>query len=225
MTWGHTPAELAVDFAIAAGVKRVALFHHDPSRTDDMLDRLVDTCRRRAASRDGSLEIFGAAEGQIIELVSRDADGGGGAQAGSASTVGSVSTAPEPPTILIVDDDPEVVSLLTMTLEPEGFRLLSAGDGEAALEIARAACPDLLLLDWTMPGKDGLEVCRALRAESNPRLRHVPVILLTARVDAQETAAGFAAGVTDYVTKPFKPTHIRSRVHAWLQRSRGSSGP
>jgi two-component system phosphate regulon response regulator PhoB len=74
-----------------------------------------------------------------------------------------------------------------------------------------------------MPGRSGLEVCRALRAESDPRLRNVPVVLLTAQVGAEATAAGFAAGVTDYVTKPFKPTHIRSRVHAWLQRSRAGA--
>jgi len=88
------------------------------------------------------------------------------------------------------------------------------------LQIARAQRPDLLLLDWEMPGRDGLEVCRALRADPDPDLRQVPVVLLTAHQEAEDTAAGFAAGVTDYVTKPFKPTHVRSRVHAWLLRSR-----
>jgi DNA-binding response OmpR family regulator len=66
-------------------------------------------------------------------------------------------------------------------------------------------------------------VCRALRAESDPRLRDVAVVLLTAQAGAEDTGAGFAAGVTDYVTKPFKPAHIRSRVHAWLLRSRGGT--
>ena len=125
--------------------------------------------------------------------------------------------------LLLVDDDPDIVRLLTMTLRPEGYRLLSATDGNAALEIARAERPDLLLLDWNMPGRNGLEVCRALRAESDPDLRNVPVVLLTAQVGAEDTAAGFAAGVTDYVTKPFKPTHIRSRVHAWLSRKRAGA--
>ena len=74
-----------------------------------------------------------------------------------------------------------------------------------------------------MPGRDGLEVCRALRAESEPDLRDVPVVLLTAQIAAEDTAAGFAAGVTDYVTKPFKPTHIRSRVHTWLRRKRAGA--
>ena len=132
-----------------------------------------------------------------------------------AKRVGAASA-----TILLVDDDPDIVRLLTMTLQSEGFRLLSVSDGNAALEVARAERPDLLLLDWNMPGRDGLEVCRALRAESDPDLRDVPVVLLTAQVGAEDTAAGFAAGVTDYVTKPFKPAHIRSRVHTWLRRKR-----
>jgi DNA-binding response OmpR family regulator len=128
-------------------------------------------------------------------------------------------------TILLVDDDPDILRLLTMTLRPEGYRLLSASDGNAALKIARAERPDLLLLDWNLPEQSGLEVCRALRAESDPNLNAVPVVLLTAQVGAEDTAAGFAAGVTDYVTKPFKPAHIRARVHTWLRRkSTGAEG-
>ena len=115
--------------------------------------------------------------------------------------------------------------MLKLTLESEGFRLLSASDGDSALRIARAERPDLLLLDWKMPGRDGLDVCRALRTEKDPSLRDVPVVLLTALAEAGDTAAGFGAGVTDYITKPFKPTHVRARVHAWLLRGRaGGAG-
>jgi CheY-like chemotaxis protein len=220
LTWGHSPAELAVDFALAAGAKRLALFHHDPLRDDAALDRLVESCRRRAAT--GGLEVFAAAEGQTIELAEREAVTPRAARQPEAAIAEVVGATPA--TILLVDDDPDIVRLLTMTLRPEGYRLLSASDGNTALEIARAVRPDLLLLDWNMPGRDGLEVCRALRAESDPDLRDVPVVLLTAQVGAEDTAAGFAAGVTDYVTKPFKPTHIRSRVHAWLSRKRAGAG-
>jgi CheY-like chemotaxis protein len=214
LTWGHSPAELAVDFALAAAVKRLALFHHDPLRDDAALDRLVDTCRERAVA--GGLEVFAAAEGQTIELAEREAVGSRAARRPEAAIAQTVGTAPA--TILLVDDDPDIVRLLTLTLRPEGYRLLSANDANAALEIARAERPDLLLLDWNLPGRNGLEVCRALRAESDPDLRNVPVVLLTAQVGAEDTAAGFAAGVTDYVTKPFKPAHIRARVHVWLKR-------
>jgi CheY-like chemotaxis protein len=214
LTWGHSPAELAVDFALAAGAKRLALFHHDPLRDDAALDQLLETCRRRAVA--GGLDVFAAAEGQTIELAERAVvapRAAGRPEAAIAKGVGATSA-----TILLVDDDPDIVRLLTMALQPEGFRVLSASDGNTALEIARAERPDLLLLDWNMPGRNGLEVCRALRAESDPDLRNVTVVLLTAQAEAEDTAAGFAAGVTDYVTKPFKPAHIRARVHTWLRR-------
>ncbi len=221
MGWGHSPAELVVDFALAAGVKRLALFHHDPLRSDEALDRLVAACRRRVAASGGSLDVFAAAEGQVIELA-----GSTPVAAGVARTTPALTTArgrwetSGARTILIVDDDPDIIRLLTAALEREGFRLLSASDGESALAVARAGRPDLVLLDWNMPGRTGLEVCRALRADPDLRLRQVPVVLLTAQSEAEDAAAGFAAGVTDYVTKPFRPSHIRSRVHAWLLRSR-----
>jgi CheY-like chemotaxis protein/phosphoribosyl 1,2-cyclic phosphodiesterase len=214
LTWGHSPAELAVDFALAAGAKRLALFHHDPLRNDASLDRLVESCRKRAVA--GELDVFAAAEGQTIELPEREAVAPRAARRPEAAVAQGLGTAPA--TILLVDDDPDIVRLLTLTLRPEGYRLLSASDGNTALEIARAVHPDLLLLDWNMPGRNGLEVCHALRAGSDPDLRDVPVVLLTAQVGAEDTAAGFAAGVTDYVTKPFKPAHIRARVHVWLRR-------
>jgi CheY-like chemotaxis protein len=220
LTWGHSPAELAMDFALAAGVKRLALFHHDPLRDDAAVDQLVERCRRRNVA--GRLDIFAAAEGQTIELAERQAVAPHAARQPEsiAEGVGAASA-----TILLVDDDPDILRLLIMTLRPEGFRLLSASDGNTALEIVRAERPDLLLLDWNMPGRNGLEVCRTLRSESDPDLRDVPVVLLTAQVEAEDTAAGFAAGVTDYVTKPFKPAHIRSRVQIWLRRTRpGAEG-
>jgi DNA-binding response OmpR family regulator len=123
--------------------------------------------------------------------------------------------------VLIVDDDPDVVGLLTAALRPEGFRLLSAGDGETGLALARAERPALILLDWMMPGHTGLEVCRTLRAEADLQLRQAPVVLLTSRAEREDIAAGFAAGATDYLTKPFKPSYVRSRVRSWLLRSQG----
>jgi len=218
-TWGHSPAELAVDWALAGGVKRLALFHHDPLRSDEELDRLVETCRRRVSGSGLALEVFAAAEGQVVELTGATIAPGGRAVTESDRAAGSAGAA-DSATILIVDDDPDIVRLLTRALAPEGFRLLSAADGDTALTIARAERPDLLLLDWNMPGKSGLEVCQALRAERDPHLREIPVVLVTAQTRATDTAAGFAAGVTDYVTKPFKLSHVVARVHAWLLRGR-----
>jgi CheY-like chemotaxis protein/phosphoribosyl 1,2-cyclic phosphodiesterase len=211
--WGHTPAEYAVDYAIAAGAKRLALTHHDPLRDDEAIDRLVAACRERAVAAGSALQVFGAAEGLGLDLGGHDAD---------ASTT---AAPPEPTqhagsTILVADDDPTVVRLLALALAQDGFRVVTASDGEAALDRARRDRPALILLDWHMPGADGIEVTRALRSESDPALRDVPIVLITSLSGAESTAAGFAAGATDYLTKPFRAAHVRARVQAWLQRRR-----
>jgi CheY-like chemotaxis protein len=214
VTWGHTPAELAVDFAGAARVPRLALFHHDPSRTDDALDALLARCRARPSA--SGMEVFAAIEGREVVI----APHGPVAGALAPAVRSSPRRAPDETTILVVDDDPDIIDLLKETLADEGYRLLSATDGEAALDIARQEHPDMVVLDWIMPKRDGLSVCRALRADADPRLADVPVILITGRADAADTAAGFAAGVTDYLTKPFKPSHLLARLEAWLLRPR-----
>jgi len=216
--WGHTPAEWAVDYALAARAKRLALFHHDPLRDDDAVDRLVETCRQRARAAGSALQVFAAAEGQELRLIEQDA------------TVPRATSPPEPTltvgrhTILVADDDPTIVRLLTLALEQDGFRVVTANDGKTALHLARVERPALILLDWQMPGADGIEVTRALRNEADPFLRNVPLVLITAQSGAENTAVGFAAGVTDYLTKPFRPAHVRARVQAWLMRRR-SEGP
>lgn len=219
--WGHSTVEYVIDVALAAQVKRLALFHHDPMRDDAAVDRLVDACRQRVAGRGGTLEVFAAAEGQMIELPEM-AQGHPrpAARADAVTVVDAGGTSSATVTVLIVDDEPDIVRLLRMALRPEGFRLLSANDGETALQLARAERPSLILMDWNMPGYDGLEVCRALRAELDPQLRDVPVVLLTAQSGEENIAIGFAAGITDYLTKPFYPSYVRSRVREWLLRKR-----
>jgi CheY-like chemotaxis protein len=221
--WGHGPAEWAVDYAVAAGAKRLALFHHDPLRDDLALDRLVETCRQRAATASGGLEVLAAAEGQVLDVSERAVAMTRPVSPAEPAREPPV-TSPGPQAVLIVDDDPDIVRLLLVTLRSEGFRLLTASDGEAALRIARTERPALILLDWQMPGLNGIEVTRALRADLDPFFREVPVVLITAQTGAEHTAAGFSAGVTDYLTKPFRPAHIRARVHAWLLRRAAGSG-
>jgi len=86
------------------------------------------------------------------------------------------------------------------------------------MRLARAERPALILLDWQMPGASGVEVTRRLRSEADPELRNTPVVLITAQTGTANTELGFAAGVTDYLTKPFRPAHVCSRVRAWLLR-------
>ncbi len=224
--WGHSPVTYVVDAALAAGVKRLALFHHDPSRGDAELDRLLGVCQERVTAGQGTLEIDAAAEGQLIDLSATASTPGPTVPLAPPVVTREVPQAAEiPATVLIVDDEADVVRLLSAALRGEGFRLLSAHDAETALALARAERPALILLDWMMPGRNGLDVCRALRAEADPQLRQVPVVLLTARTGAEDIAAGFAAGATDYLTKPFKLSYVRSRVRSWLLRSQVKPSP
>jgi CheY-like chemotaxis protein/phosphoribosyl 1,2-cyclic phosphodiesterase len=220
--WGHSTVEWSVDYALAAGATCLALFHHDPLRDDDALDQLLARCRTRAGA---ALDVFAAAEGQVIELAERPeraADGYGSRERPAEAMAGPVAHPGRdgrPPSVLIADDDPAILLLLETTLRDEGLRLLTAGDGEVALRIARRERPDLILIDWHMPERDGLSVCRELRADADPKLHDVPIVLITAETGPANTAAGFAAGVTDYLTKPFVPPHVRTRVRSWLMRT------
>jgi len=118
--------------------------------------------------------------------------------------------------ILVVDDEPKIVKQARDYLEQGGFRVAVAGDGTTALAQARHERPDLIVLDLNLPGMDGLDVCRALRRESD-----VPIIMLTARIDETDRLIGLELGADDYITKPFSPRELVARVRAVLRRVQG----
>ena len=124
--------------------------------------------------------------------------------------------------ILIVDDEPNLVELLGSYLSREGYDIATAGDGPAALEMARVLNPDLILLDIMLPGMDGIEVCRQLR-----RFSDAYILMLTARAEEVDKLIGLAVGADDYVTRPFSPREVVARVKAMLRRPRanGQSEP
>ena len=121
--------------------------------------------------------------------------------------------------ILLVDDEPSITQLARMYLEREGFRVLDAGDGEAALEAVAKQKPALMVLDVMLPTLDGLEVCRKLRAEKNP----VFILMLTARDEDIDKILGLELGADDYLTKPFNPRELVARVKAILRRGEGKA--
>jgi two-component system alkaline phosphatase synthesis response regulator PhoP len=125
-------------------------------------------------------------------------------------------------TILVVDDEPEIVRLVRSYLEQEGYRVVTAYDGEEALYTARYEKPDLVVLDILMPKMDGLEFTRRVRREQD-----VPIIMLTARADETDRIVGLEMGADDYVTKPFSPREVVARVRAVLRRVQpaGEQGP
>ena len=117
-------------------------------------------------------------------------------------------------TVLIVEDDLDATKLVRLYLQRDGHKVLSAGDGLEGLRLAREARPDLVLLDLMLPRLDGLEVCRALREESD-----VPIVMVTARVEEEDRLAGLDLGADDYVSKPFSPRELAARVRAVLRRT------
>ncbi len=120
------------------------------------------------------------------------------------------------PRVLVVDDDPDIRQLVAMKLTKSGHTVTTAADGASALASVRAQTPDIIVLDVAMPGLSGLDVCRELRQD--PVSADVPVLLLTAKVQDGDLAEGFAAGADDYVTKPFSPRELVTRVEAVLAR-------
>ena len=120
------------------------------------------------------------------------------------------------PKILIADDDPDILSLLIDVLEPDGYKLLVARDGEEAVQVATTHQPDLLLLGVVMPKGGGYEVCETLRAQAPER--ELAMIFLTGLDQEEQIRRGFAVGAVDYITKPFSPSQLRTRVRTWLLR-------
>jgi DNA-binding response OmpR family regulator len=125
-------------------------------------------------------------------------------------------------TVLVVDDDPDIRELVSWKLTQAGYTTLAEADGEAGLATATAGdadgrVPDLILVDWMMPRMTGIDVCRALR--DNPATARIPVILLTANAHEADVELGFAAGVDDYIAKPFSPREMLGRIQAVLARS------
>ena len=121
--------------------------------------------------------------------------------------------------ILVIDDEPSIVNLVTAYLKPEGYEVYTASDGEAGLKAARAFKPDLIVLDVMLPGIDGIELLARLRRESD-----VYVILLTARTEETDKIVGLTVGADDYVTKPFSPRELTARVKAALRRIQAGAG-
>jgi CheY-like chemotaxis protein/DNA-binding CsgD family transcriptional regulator len=131
---------------------------------------------------------------------------------------------PDPSTsdvILIVDDIPENLSLLHDALDEAGYMVLVATNGESAIQRARQGVPKVILLDAMMPGMDGFEVCRRLKADY--ATQHIPVIFMTGLIETEHVVAAFEAGGTDYVTKPLKPMEVMARISSHLQRARATS--
>ncbi len=126
-------------------------------------------------------------------------------------------------TILVVDDDKEIVRLVRAYLEKAGYQVLTAYEGETALHILRRERPVLVVLDLMLPDRDGWDITRVVRSDSS--LAHIPIIMLTARIDDTDKIIGLELGADDYVTKPFNPREVVARVRSVLRRAQNSIAP
>lgn len=121
-------------------------------------------------------------------------------------------------TILIVDDEPDIREFIHFTLEEAEFQVLEAGHADEARKLIASACPDLLLLDWMLPGRSGLELAQQLK--QNPKTRDLPVIMVSARGEEEDRVKGLNTGADDYITKPFSPRELVARINAVLRRAK-----
>jgi two-component system, OmpR family, alkaline phosphatase synthesis response regulator PhoP len=120
--------------------------------------------------------------------------------------------------ILVIDDEVKIVTVLKAYLEQSGYQVVTAADGKAALTAFQREKPDFMILDLTLPGLDGLEVCRAVRRQSN-----IPILMLTARVEEADKLMGLELGADDYVVKPFSPREVVARVRTIFRRASGET--
>ena len=212
-SWGHSTFEYVVELACTAGVKRLALTHHDPSHDDATVAEIERRARAVAERRRSPIEVFCAFEGCRARVEPRGVTPAGGPETAPppAATVAPGAR------VLIVDDDPVMHRLTTRALQNDGYVLTEATNGREALEVMRRETPDLVILDFVMPELDGLDVLRALRAD--PATVSLPVLMLTSQSDEGSTRAGFDAGATDYLTKPFSSPQLSARVRACLTRA------
>ncbi|WP_104020466.1 phosphate regulon transcriptional regulator PhoB [Roseovarius nitratireducens] len=127
----------------------------------------------------------------------------------------------EQPTVLLVEDEPAQREVLGYNLEADGFRVVTAGNGEEALMMVAEAPPDIIVLDWMMPNVSGIEVCRQLKTRSETR--GIPIIMLSARSEEVDRVRGLETGADDYVIKPYSLVELMARVRAQLRRTRPAS--
>ena len=118
--------------------------------------------------------------------------------------------------ILVVEDEPGIQEVLRFNLNLHGHHVIVATSGEEALSILRGALPDMILLDWMLPGISGIDLARRIRQD--PRLKTIPIIMLTARTEEADKVAGLETGADDYLTKPFSPRELNARIRAVLRR-------
>jgi phosphoribosyl 1,2-cyclic phosphodiesterase/GAF domain-containing protein len=212
--WGHSPVEFAVDLAAAGRVRQLALFHHDPMRNDEGVDRLVALARQHAAGT--GVDVFGAAEGLTIELAPAGATR---AEAPAPAALQTPHALPAPADrLVLVAADPDPAGVLSAAVLADGARLLCAQDTDGLLRLAADQAPTLVFVQLGFGGQDALALCRQLHTANPAGPEPTDVVIVALRAQDIDLEAGAAAGVKDWLLWPFKETYARTRMHCWLLR-------
>lgn len=212
--WGHSTIDYATDVAVAAGVKKLALFHHDPTHNDDVIQKFEEYSKARAAAAGSPLEVFAAAEGLEIQL-------DGKARASAHSSDSALERRPViGGRVLVVTGRPSDVNAVEQVLAEDGLVINAATHGAAAVERAVELVPDLVILSSRLADGDGASFIQPIRAAlEKPEL---PILILTEEQDESNALYSAESIATDYLTNPFSPPMLRTRVRAWLARTMGS---
>jgi phosphoribosyl 1,2-cyclic phosphodiesterase/CheY-like chemotaxis protein len=213
--WGHSSVEYVMKLCEYAEVKRVALTHHDPLRDDDALDRLLARVREQVRRNASSLDVFAAAEGQIVPVAPSAA-----AAPPRRSARFRAETPIEPAlaesSVLLGMTDTRTAAAVAEAIRAEGMRADFFSDAEEAQNLIAQDRPSLAILEHDPPRIDGMTTCRAIRAHESDHKYRLPVVMVAAQDDQ---AAGAAAGVTDWLIKPFSDAYARTKIRAWVFRT------
>jgi phosphoribosyl 1,2-cyclic phosphodiesterase/DNA-binding response OmpR family regulator len=223
---GHSTVEYAVDTAASAGVRRLALFHHDPMRSDEAIDQLVDLARERAARTGAVIEIFAAAEGQVLELRRDDAPAPPPEtrdQTARWNQAVSRSTG----TVLAAVGNPRISRLLEDAAAEDGLRIVSVKDCNAIADMVRSEHASLILLEEGLKNCDALQISRALREDHAAGAAELPIVLLKTTENPASQQREAEAGVTGSLIFPCSKEYVRTKLRAWMLReaSRWKNAP
>jgi phosphoribosyl 1,2-cyclic phosphodiesterase/CheY-like chemotaxis protein len=209
--WGHSTIEYATDVALAAGATRLALFHHDPSHDDVIVQGLEEAARARVARHAGALEVFAAAEGLALHVLGK----------GTGSTVAEGSAVQRRPIaggrVMLVSADELQAASIARVLGEDDLVLVRMPDRRTALAKAPTMAPDLVIINRRLPDGDGATLIHSLRARL--KRRELPVILLTTSTDKEASVRDGLTAATDYLAHPISLPILRMRVRAWLVRT------
>jgi len=213
--WGHSTVEYAVKLSNKAKVKRLALTHHDPSRDDDALDRLLASAKAKLRENASSLEVFAASEGYALNLA-RAHEKHPVCCVGDFQAQTLVDLALTEPSVIIGIADIKTGAALFEAIQAEGIHAKFCSDPDEARKLIAEDRPSLAIFEHDPPRIDGMETCRAIRQQYNDPVHSLPVLIVASE---QDQARGVSAGVTDWLIKPFTGAYARTKVRAWVLRT------